>query len=135
MVKINNFQFIQQHLRRHGLPAETPDRVVDAVVRLYQQQCASSTQIAKTVGVSDVAVRRWLRVCGVAIRPRGGCRTQGKPVTLNGETRLWREWFPPEQWSRWERHILYQRLVRSGWPLERALTEPMQPRKVRGKQR
>lgn len=128
MVRINSFGYLQQVLRRQGVSADTPHQAINAIITMHQTQSAS--QIAARLGVTRPTVTRWLKESGVAVRPRGGWRHQGKPVTLNGETRLWREWFPPGYWPQRERQILYYRIVRSGWPLERALTEPLRPRRI-----
>lgn len=126
MVRINTFRYIQAIMRRQGITADTPEQVLATIATLYRRH--SLNGIAAMFGVTRPTVTRWLKDTGVPLRARGGARIVGKPITLNGETRLWRDWFPPADWSQRERHILYQRLVRNGWPLDRALTEPLQPR-------
>lgn len=131
MAKIYNFPYVQATLRQHGLAADTPEDAVASLTALYP--CAGSSTLAERAGVTSVTIRRWLREQGVRLQPRGGARCVGKPVTIAGETRLWREWFPPDDWPQRERHALWQRLVRSGWTIERALTEPLTPRRRKGK--
>ena len=124
---ISYFHEIRARLHRAGHPVQTPHEAYEAVWRLYQQH-QSSREVSKIVGVSDTTIRNWLRKNNKPRISRGGARMVGAPVTLFGRRKLWREWFPPEDWPARERHTLYDRIVRRGWSVERALTEPILPR-------
>lgn len=55
--------------RLPGRPSQAPDR--QELVRLYQVEGLSTTQIGQRYQVSQQTALRWLRAAGVALRPQG----------------------------------------------------------------
>jgi len=67
---------VRRWLRDAGIPRRLPGGHSQAptreeLCRLYQAEGLTTTQIGERYGVSQQTAHRWLRVAGVALRPRG----------------------------------------------------------------